>query len=1328
MRQNSAIILLAILMCGPMNAHAAESYYFSRLDVNDGLSQNCVNAIIQDRTGFMWFGTRDGLNRYDGTAFKVFRNDFSGDGLTNNFITSLYEHDDGCIYIGTDMGVCIYDPESEHIKPFSIEAGNGQGIRNIVTMIGAGRQGHIMISSHNYGLFDYDVENGTLTNWPFKKYGDVKDFFVDGTGRIWIAFWGGLYFTDGDLASLQEFRRPDGNRLGISAISKILLGSHGRLYVASENDGVHEISLRDGQVRKLRLEDNVKNIFVRTLMQSGDSRLWIGSESGVYIYDTSDDSCIRLYNKPFDPYSISDNAIYSIFMDRDNGIWIGSFFGGINHISGHSPHFSKYYPSSVKGSIEGYRIREICGKGDELWIGTEDAGLFRYDRKTKDFTSFGPSHEFRNIHGLCLDGNDLWVGTFGNGVRVIDTETGRMRTYMADDKPLTIRDNYVFSIHRTSIGHIYIGTANTLIRHDVRDGSFTRIRELDGNLIYDIYEDSDGNLWVATYSNGIFLHDAMLDSWRHYAHSDDYGSLPTDKILSIFEDSMKRIWVTTQGGGVCRMIPGEEHFEAFNSTDGLPNDVVFQIQEDKEGMFWMTTNKGLVHFDPQRMEVLKVYTMADGLLDGQFNYKSSYQDSDGEIYFGMTSGMVSFKSEDLHERIHNPSLFITDFFLFNKPVLVGTEDSPLQKSITFTDKLVLRHDQNTFSFKIASLNYCNPMSEHPVYRLEGMDSDWIPVPETWTVSYSLLPYGRYTLCIRSGDQQHGEERRIEIEIRPPFWLTKTAFAIYLLLFCSTAWFLWTYVNRRNALKRQIMMDKFTQGKEKELYESRINFFIRIAHEIRTPLTLIKGPLESVLAKGAIADKESEEDLIIMQKNVNRLHDLTNQLLDFRNAGDEGMVLDYVHCDVVEAAKEIFTRFNPLARQKGFNFLFESTEDSFVAAIDREVFTKIVSNLLSNAIKYGKGQITVHLECPGDSQRFCLWVENEGEPVPDEMMDGIFKPFVRYTSGRNSNIPGVGIGLPMSRFLAERHGGTLTGRNMDGKMRFILDLPVEQEKAFDIMQQPDMDEPDINEDFPHADDGRPTILVVEDDIQLQKFTSRHLGKRYGVLVAGNGEEALKLLSGHLVDIVVSDVMMPVMDGMELCRKIKSDMDYCHIPVILLTARTLEASKIEGAEAGADRYMAKPFSMEYLFAVIDNILRNRDKLKSLFTQYPTDSLSDMTKLPKADEEFLARVHEIIREQMADSELKMTSIAEQLHMSRTNFYRKIKGVLDLSPNEYLRIERLKEAAHLLSEGDYQVSEVCYMVGFNSLSYFSKRFYEQFGVLPKDYHSSRQGVKMLP
>lgn len=1321
------IIVLLSLFLGTMGvSRAATSYYFQRLDVNNGLSQNCVNTILQDRNGFMWFGTRDGLNRYDGTAFKVFRNDFSaGNGLKNNFITSLFEDRGGKIWVGTDMGVCIYDPESERFEAFPLKAANGRSIEKTVTKVGEGRPGRILIAVHNSGLFEYDLDAGTLTNYPLEKYGNVREFAVEKGGKLWLAFYGGIYYTEGPVDDLEHYTLSDGSApFTREAISKIFFGNHNKMYLSSERNGVYELNLITNDLRKLKLNEGSGRVFVRALIPYTDTQLWIGTEGGVYIYDLNNDRCQRLTSRSFDPYSISDNAIYSIFKDRDDGVWLGSFFGGVNYWSDRNPHFNKYYPSVEEGSIGGYRIREICGgaKADELWIGTEDAGLFRFDKTTRKFHHYAPSGNFPNIHGLCLDGRDLWVGTFSNGVRVIDTETGRMRAYYADDSPQTIRDNYVFSIYKASTGYIYLGTANFLIRYDRRSDSFSRIREVDGNLIYDIREDSSGNLWVATYANGLFFHDSKLGTWEHYGHAGGAGRLPIDKVLSIFEDSRKRIWITTQGGGVCRFIPEEKRFEEFNSTDGLPNDVVFQIKEDDSGIFWMTTNKGLVKFDPDRQKVIKVYTVADGLLSGQFNYKSGYRDQNGDIYFGTTAGMISFGRNDIREQEHSTSLFITDFFLFDQPVPVGVAGSPLKKSIAFSDKLTLKHNQNTFSFHIAALNYASLKSERPMYKLEGIDPEWLPIPESWSISYSWVPHGRYMLRIRNGESGvPGEEKRLEVEIRPPFWLTRTAYGAYVLLFCLGIWLLYSYSDRRNRQKRQRMLDRFKQSKEKELYESKISFFTHVTHEIRTPLTLIKGPLESVLAKDTVTDRETLEDLQIMRQNVNRLHDLTNQLLDFRNSEQESLVLNYVKCDVAQSVRDIFKRFQPLAKQKGYRFSLDVADAAFLATIDTEAFTKIVSNLLTNALKYGDSWIEVCLDTSQAPEgRFGISVKNDGEPIPDDMKEAIFKPFMRYTTSRNSNIPGTGIGLSLARFLAEQHGGALTVDNAAGRTCFTLMLPVEQEHTFDIGVQPeswDDDADTVETDFSHPDDDRTTILIVEDDPSLQKFIHRHLGRKYSVLLAENGEEALRLLSDHLVNIVVSDVMMPVMDGIELCRAIKSNVNYCHIPVILLTAKTLAQSKIEGVEAGADSYIEKPFSMEYLLAVIGNLIRNRSTLKKIFTQYPMTALSNMTTLAKADEDFLRRIHDVIRLNVSNPDLKMKSIAETLNMSRASFYRKIKGVLDLSPNEYLRIERLKEAARLLHDGDYQVSEVCYMVGFNSLSYFSKCFYKQYGVLPKDY-----------
>ncbi len=1321
-RYFSVALLMTLFTASGLSA--ANPYYFQKLDINDGLSQNCVNAIMQDRSGFMWFGTRDGLNRYDGTGFKVFRNDLSdAAGLGNNFITSLYEDGNGNIWIGTDVGVFIYYPQTERFEEFSLHSGNGHKIEKTVIKIGPGRQGKILIAVMDSGLFEYDVSSGSLVNYDLAgKFGNIREFAIGDNGRLWVSFYGGLYYTDG---SVEELKRYEDAQLRGQIISKIHFGSHNRIYLGSERGGVYEVNLITGNIRKLDLGMGDRRLFVRDIIARTDTSLWIGTEHGLYIYDLINGGYINLTSSFFDPYSISDNAIYSIFKDNEGGVWIGSFFGGINYYSDNDLRFDKYYPSTEAGSLTGRRIREICGGGDgsSLWIGTEDAGLFNFDMKSGRFEHFAPSRDFPNIHGLCMDGNDLWVGTFSNGVKVIDTSTGKIRSYSLSDRPLTIRDNYVFSICKTSTGHIYLGTANFLIKHDKTKGTFERIPELDNNLIYDIKEDSKGNLWVATYMNGLYLHNTSPGTWAHFRHSQQQeGSLPVDKILSIFEDSRKNIWITTQGGGFCRFLPDSHTFETFDTRYGLPNDVVFQIQEDRFGRLWLTTNKGLVEFDPTTGRVANVYTVADGLPGGQFNYKSSYKDGNGKIYFGTTEGMVSFDHNDMERERTAPPILITDFQLFNLPVPVGGKDSPLEKSITFSDKIALRHDQNTFSFQIAALDYRTPQSGKLAYTLEGVDHGWQSLPESSVINYSNLRHGKYLLRIRNteNDISQAGERVLKIDIKPPFYLTTVAYLCYLLLVLAVIYAIYTYIERRNRRRQQAMLDRFEHDKEKELHNSKINFFTNVTHEIRTPLTLIKGPLESVLSKNTVTDNDTVEELRIMKQNVDRLTDLTNQLLDFRQTERDSPVLNYVKCDVARILREIFERFSPLARQQGYRFTLNASTAPMRAMVDVEALTKIVSNLLTNAIKYGGERISVTLapELTDDGGHFEISVENDGQPLPPDMKEKIFEPFVRYISSKNGNITGTGLGLPLARFLAEQHGGSLNVATGEVATRFTLRLPVEQKSQFggwvsDNGTDIDFGEPDSDD----THDERPTVLVVEDDAAIRLFIQRQLSKTYNVLLAPDGGQALDMLSERMVSLVVSDVMMPVMDGVELCAAIKSDFRHCHIPVILLTAKTMTQSKIEGAQAGADAYIEKPFSTEHLLAVIDNLIRSRDMLKKAFTQHPMAALSKVASITKSDEDFMQQIHDAILRNISNPELKMENIAETLNMSRASFYRKIKGLLDISPNEYLRIERLKEAARLLREGRYQVSEVCYMVGFNSLSYFSKCFHKQYGVLPRDF-----------
>ena len=1304
-----------------------EHYYFKNLSIRNGLSQNTVNAILQDRKGFMWLGTKDGLNRYDGLSFRKFKHDAANPrSIGNSFITSLYEDFNGNIWVGTDAGVYIYYPEKEAFEEFDCQSLEKTRIERSVSMIAGDKQGRVWIAVEAQGMFCYDARQKLLRNYPLSEISsNIKCFTFDSGGTLWLGFYGdGLYYSKDNLATVHPYGSPeDGKReFEGGVITKIVQGNYNCLYIGSVKEGVSELNLTSGQVRNLlAIDESGESIFCRDLLPYSDNELWIGTESGIYIYNLRTAQFIHLRASLYDSYSLSDNAIYALYKDREEGLWIGSYFGGVDYYPRQYTYFAKYYPKNIANSLHGKRVREFCRADDgTLWIGTEDGGLNHFNPKTKEFHFFEPSAGFTNIHGLCMDGSHLWVGTFSKGLRVIDTRTGVvLRTYTEGHTPHSLNDNSIFSICRTSAGEIYLGTLFGLLRYNRTQDNFDRIPELNGKFVYDIKEDSYGNLWLATYANGAYCYDVSVRRWKNYVFdAEDEKSLPYDKVLSVFEDSYRQIWLTTQGGGFCLFHPDTETFTRYGLKDGLPNDVVYQIVEDDDRFLWLTTNNGLVRFDPKTME-MKVFSTANGLPTNQFNYRSGFKDEAGNIYLGSINGFVAFDPRTFAENRQVPAVAITDFLLFNKEVPVGETDSPLKSSITFSDKVVLTADQNSFSFRIAALSYQAPRMNKLMYKLEGFDEGWLTIGESPLVTYSNLGYGDYVFKVKASNSDgvwNEQETSLHLSILPPFYLSGWAYCFYVLFFMGCLVCVIFYFKRRNYRKQHRQMEMLEQEKEREVYHAKIDFFTNVAHEIRTPLTLIKGPLENIILKKEV-DSETKEDLYIMKQNTERLLNLTNQLLDFRKTETRGFRLNFTECDVVAVLRETYLRFTSLAKQKGLDFILELPQECFMADVNQEALTKIISNLLNNGVKYASTYLRVSLET--DEKVFHIRTFNDGEMIPDTMKEEIFKPFVRLDK-EDEVTTGTGIGLALSRSLAELHQGSLMMEKGEEVNCFCLTLPVNQDSTITLsaenVSQVEENSCGWEQEETDTKEKKPMILVVEDNPDMLAFIRKQLTTEYSVLTAMNGIEALAVLDNHYVNLVVSDVMMPQMDGFELCKTIKSDLSYSHIPVVLLTAKTNIQSKIEGLELGADAYIEKPFSVEYLLANISSLIHNREKLRQTFAKSPFVAANTMA-LTKADEEFIWKLNDIIQANLHNPEFSMEDMADALKMSRSSFYRKIKGVLDLSPNEYLRLERLKQAAQLLKEGKSRVNEICYTVGFNSPSYFSKCFLKQFGVLPKDF-----------
>lgn len=1050
-------------------------------------------------------------------------------------------------------------------------------------------------------------------------------------------------------------------------------------------------------------------------------------KGGVYTYDKNTKESRHFTHDPSDDYSLSDNAIYSICKDKEGGIWIGNYFCGIDYYPNQYATFEKYYPITGKNSLSGKVVREFCEDEEgNLWIGTEDGGLNKFNTKTKQFTPLNLSGLHYNIHALSLDHNTLWIGTYSKGLYALDLRTNHSRHYTMGDAENELNDNNIYSMCRTSSGELYIGTTTGLNQYNYQSDNFTRIHKMDGIFIFSILEDSKGNIWFATYNSGIFKYNPRDKSWKNYVSSpDNPHGLPYNKVISIYEDSKQRLWFSILGHGFCSLNEDTETFISYDSSQGLANDVIYKIIEEKDDILWLTSNKGLIRFDLSTKKST-IYTDSNGLLTNQFNYCSGIKSKDGTIYFGCINGFIAFKPDLFTENTGFPPVAITDFLLFNKSADIGSTDSPLAQSVTYTQNIELKYNQNSFSFRFAALGYASPEENCLSYTLKGFDKEWYYTSKSATATYTNLKPGTYTFCVKAANgkgEWNDEYREIQIHIAPPFWKTVWAYIIYVILaIIITSYTLYRF-RKQITDKHKRQLEVLESEKEKEIYHAKIDFFTNIAHEIRTPLTLIKGPLENILKKEEINTHSLKDNLSIMERNTMRLLDLTNQLLDFRKTEAQGFQLNFMICDISQLIKDTYIRFDPAAKQNDLTFKIGLPEQNFNAAVDKEALTKILSNLFNNAVKYAKSYIHVSLHAPTDEQNdfFSITVSNDGLPIPVEMKEKIFEPFVQIKNVSNGQTKtGTGIGLPLARSLTELHRGKLYLKDSDD-ICFCIELPIKQEKTI-LLQKTEIEKPVNTPTVIRQHQTDICILVVEDDPEMQSFISSQLGNAYSVMNASNGKEALKILSENTISLVVSDVMMPEMNGFELCRTLKTNIEYSHIPIILLTAKATIQSKIEGIELGADDYIEKPFSTEYLLARIANLLSNQEKLRQAFTSSPFVNAQTIA-LTKADEAFLEKLTEVIKSNISEPEFNVDILAEKMNMSRSSLHRKIKGIAPITPNEFIQLERLKMAAQLIQSQEYKINEVCYIVGFNSSSYFAKCFQKQFGVLPKDFGNKPTG-----
>ncbi len=1309
------LTVITVIVVANTATAVSDDLYFTHFDNRNGLSQNTINCIIQDQIGFIWIGTKYGLNRFDGIQFRQ----FPESEVHNAIINTLYEDASGNIWIGTDHGVFTYEKLTDRIQPLVMKGQDGREVTNGILQITKDSRGRLVFIVDNDGIYTYDIPNQKLERQlsvAKLRIGQFHTLQCTDDGQIWISVYGhGLWTTNESYAILRKFVDNNGLDVFENTIISAIRQHNGKLYVGTESKGVYEVDpVSHTANRVFPYEHDGFVPYVREIMFYDNNDMWIGTENGIYTYNLALKKTAHYTHNPLDRFTLADNVVYALTCDRDGGVWIGSYFGGVNYSCPSRMKFKNIYKGTSESTTNlGERIRELCVDANgKIWIGTEDDGISSYNPSTGAFQHVAESSEFTNVHGLHIDNNRLWIGTFAKGLKIMDINTGKIKSYTAGDHGLA--SPYIFSIIGAANGDIYLGTMSGLQRYDRSTDSFITEKALNDIFIYDLLEDSRGDLWVATYVNGVYRRDGASGSWTHFSSDPTIpGTLPSNNTFGLYEDLKGTIWVMTQHG-LCSFDTKNNRFDANFETKYHITDLVFQIIEDDYGKYWLTTNNGLYSVNSLTGAVHH-YTSDDGLITNAFNYKSSLKTSDGTIYLGTTEGLVCFKPRSFQEQSNLPKPTIVDMLIHGKSMVPLADDSPLKKSIFMSETIHLKSHQNTLAFRLATLKYNAPTEQNIKYQLKGFDKDWqYYAVNNADIRYANLTPGTYTLCaaiFNDNPDECSALTELKIVIDKPFYQTVWAYCLYVALVCVICYIAMKYYRDRYNARNERNLENIRQKEQSEAYDSKIKFFTNVAHEIRTPLTLIKAPLDCIFQSKVINDKETRENLDVINLNVNRLLSLANQLLDFRKIENGKFQINREMIDIVAVIKEAIERFQPTITAAGIKFNLELTVDCLILNSDKEAVTKIFSNLLTNAVKYSDSYIRVTLEQDGDTM--VLSVVNDGEPVKPDKREFIFNMFTRLESSQ----PGTGIGLSYARSLANMLDGSLAMGDSLTENQFILRLPIKSNVETAADNAKDTDEIQNIEHILRQNEKSLSIMLVEDNVEMLTFLEKKLiANNYRVIRAANGEEALRLLKTECVDIMISDVMMPVMDGYELTKAIKNDVKFSHIPIILLTAKTRMEDKLTGLKIGASAYIEKPFAIEYLLATINSIVANRELLRLRLEKNPVTRASG-SNISKVDEEFLSKLNDIIHANFDNPEFSIDDVIDQMGIGRTTFYRKIKGLLDLSPYDYIRIERLKRAASLFADGHTNVSEVCYMVGFSSPGYFSKCFQKQFGLTPKEY-----------
>ena len=1356
-------------------AAQTNQYQFSHLNTTNGLSHNQVNCIYKDSKGFTWFGTMSGLNRYDGYKFKIFKHNLQDStSLNDDYISRIIEGPFSKLWIQTRKGFNIYDPLKERFNPDT-----GDYLKSL-SLPSTGLE-NIIQSNQDYwflypelGVFRFTAGKKVVAF----KIGDqslaaspVSDIKTDSKGNIWVIHRNGIIEKIDAIqnkvvfstASLQQ------RSLGMDVAYSLFIDSEDGLWIYSirNKTGVYYYQPSSDiwhHFSKSNSKNTLNNDLIYGIIEDEKGAMWIATDhGGINVIDKKTFAVSYIMKIENDSRSIAQNSIYSLYKDNTGILWIGTYKRGISFYHEGMVRFPWYrHQVENAGSLKYDDVNVFVEdeKGN-LWIGSNGGGLFYFNRKENTFKQYRHNASDPNslsndvIVSLFLDHQKkLWIGTYFGGLDCFD---GKFFKHYHHD-PLvstSIADESIWKIYEDDQYNLWIGTLEKgLDRFDRKKNIFyhypVKDESLQSGYISALIQDAEKNLWIGT-SNGIDVLERKSGKFIHYSAS--ANKLSNDNVITLLCDSRGNIWAGTREG-LNVFDAKTRSFQTFRTEQGLADNTILNLLEDNGQDLWISTPKGISRIilknDKFPFEIQsKNFDVSDGLQGNEFNEKAALKTKAGELIFGGPNGFNIFDPAGIKYNTNIPPIVFTDFQLFNKSIEAGEKldkHQILSNAISQTNEITLHHDENIFAIEFAALSFTQTEKNQYAYLLEGFNKEWQQVDNKLRKAiYTNLDPGNYIFRVKASNEDgvwNEAGIALKINILPPFWKTPFAYFIYFLLALIILILSRKIIIQRAGMRFALEQERKEVHRMHELDLMKIRFFTNVSHEFRTPLSLILTPLDKIIKNAVDANQRKQFELI--HRNARRLLNLVNQLLDFRKMEVQELKLNALPGDIIKFIKEVSYSFTDIAENKNIRFHFHSADESLFTYFDQDKVERILFNLLSNAFKftYEKGKVSVELQVQETGEQTVLLkiiVSDTGIGIPREKQDKIFERFFQ------NEIPGVivnqgsGIGLAITKEFVKLHEGSITVESEVNKGScFMVSLPLKRGKPQPEVVLPVPDSPGsadenfkdnesklLNETFEinekktkRSSHKKPVILIVEDNDDFRFYLKDNLMEYFHIEEAANGKDGWQKALALHPDLIVSDISMPEMNGIELCKKIKQDIRTQQIPVILLTALSGQEHQIEGLETGSADYMTKPFNFEIMLSRIRNILSGQEALKKLFTrQLDVKSSEISVELP--DEKFIRSALQIVEKHISDPAFSVEQLSRELFISRVSVYKKIFALTGKTPLAFIRDIRMKRAAQLLEKTTLTISEVAYEVGFNNPKYFSKSFKETFNKLPSEYRN---------